>query len=176
MAIARRDLLRLAAWGSAALAAGCRKRREPDPRVTLDEYEWRTLEAITERILPGASEAGVVTFIDRQLATPELAPVRPALKLTVQLLDAYARDQLGALVVDLDAAKQDRVVAALAAGTIPTSKPFPQREAFRALHLLTLEGYLSDPVHGGNRDMVGWKAIGFAEPPLRTPGGAHGHH
>jgi len=24
-----------------------------------------------------------------------------------------------------------------------------------------VEGFFSDPVHGGNRDMVGWKLIGF---------------
>ena len=23
------------------------------------------------------------------------------------------------------------------------------------------EGFFSDPIHGGNRDMVGWKMIGF---------------
>ena len=38
-----------------------------------------------------------------------------------------------------------------------------------------LEGYLADPHHGGNHEQVAWKAIGFPEPPLRTPGG-HGHH
>ena len=31
----------------------------------------------------------------------------------------------------------------------------------RAMLVLTLEGFLCDPVHGGNRDMVGWKMIGF---------------
>jgi gluconate 2-dehydrogenase gamma chain len=26
---------------------------------------------------------------------------------------------------------------------------------------LTIEGFFSDPVYGGNRDMVAWKMIGF---------------
>jgi gluconate 2-dehydrogenase gamma chain len=26
---------------------------------------------------------------------------------------------------------------------------------------MTREGFFSDPVYGGNRDMVGWKMIGF---------------
>ena len=43
----------------------------------------------------------------------------------------------------------------------------PEEAVFRALHTLTLEGYLSDPVHGGNDGETGWKAIGFSAPHLR---------
>ena len=25
----------------------------------------------------------------------------------------------------------------------------------------TIEGFFSDPIYGGNRDMIGWKLIGF---------------
>jgi gluconate 2-dehydrogenase gamma chain len=34
---------------------------------------------------------------------------------------------------------------------------------FQRLVTLTLEGYLSDPKYGGNRDWIGWQFIG------RTP-------
>ena len=46
---------------------------------------------------------------------------------------------------------------------------------FEGLHTLVLEGFLSDPVHGGNDGMIGWRAVGFPEPHLRKPGGLHGH-
>jgi gluconate 2-dehydrogenase gamma chain len=32
---------------------------------------------------------------------------------------------------------------------------------FTLLRNWTFSGYFSDPVQGGNRDMVGWKLIGF---------------
>jgi gluconate 2-dehydrogenase gamma chain len=32
---------------------------------------------------------------------------------------------------------------------------------FQSLLDLTVEGFFSDPAYGGNRDMVGWKLIGF---------------
>jgi Gluconate 2-dehydrogenase subunit 3 len=32
---------------------------------------------------------------------------------------------------------------------------------FDLLLAYTIAGFFSDPVHGGNRDMVGWKLIGF---------------
>jgi gluconate 2-dehydrogenase gamma chain len=32
---------------------------------------------------------------------------------------------------------------------------------FQLLWQNTKEGFFSDPIYGGNRDMVGWKMIGF---------------
>ena len=43
------------------------------------------------------------------------------------------------------------------------------------LHGLVLEGFLSDPHHGGNKDQIAWRAIGFPEPSLRTRGGKPHH-
>ncbi|HEX5768817.1 MAG TPA: gluconate 2-dehydrogenase subunit 3 family protein, partial [Burkholderiales bacterium] len=36
-----------------------------------------------------------------------------------------------------------------------------QGEFFELLLALTMEGYLGDPVYGGNRGMAVWKMIGF---------------
>jgi len=37
-----------------------------------------------------------------------------------------------------------------------------QGQAFFDLLLQTpIEGFFSDPIYGGNRDMIGWKLIGF---------------
>lgn len=32
---------------------------------------------------------------------------------------------------------------------------------FQSLMEMTVEGFFSDPVYGGNKDMIGWKPIGF---------------
>lgn len=194
----RRDFVRLVAY-SAALA-GCRDKdgstggnqdraarashEAPAPRPrgqVLGPAEWRALDAVSARILPsepdfpGAREANVVGFIDRQLATPLLAPVAPAILAVARGLDHVARQQHRRDFAALDSARQDALLTGLAHGTLFLDG-VPQRPLFRALHTLTLEGYLCDPVHGGNADMAGWKAIGFDAPVLRTRGGTHGHH
>jgi gluconate 2-dehydrogenase gamma chain len=190
----RRDLLRWAALSTTAI--GCRPhRRAPDdghptppapppPPQTgkvLGPAEWQTLECATSRILPseggaGAREARVIAFVDGQLATRELAPMAPIMLAGARLLDKWARARYQRAFAELDEPSQDAVLRALSRAEIPV-KAFPQAEFFRALHMLTLEGFLSDPIHGGNADMVGWQAIGFPEPHLRTPGDpAHRHH
>ena len=35
------------------------------------------------------------------------------------------------------------------------------RMLFAAIYANTVEGYFADPIYGGNRDMVGWKLVGF---------------
>ncbi len=35
------------------------------------------------------------------------------------------------------------------------------RQFFNALLTITMEGFFSDPIYGGNRDMASWKMLGF---------------
>jgi len=37
----------------------------------------------------------------------------------------------------------------------------PSDVVFETLLAVTIEGFFSDPVYGGNRGMAGWKLIGF---------------
>jgi len=116
----------------------------------------------------------VIAFIDAQLATPALAPAVQAIRALARLLDELARRRHGQAFAEAPAAAQDALLAGLSAGKLPVER-FPQREAFKVLHTLTLEGFLCDPRHGGNADEVGWRAIGFAAPHLRFPGDPHHH-
>jgi hypothetical protein len=123
------------------------------------------LEAAAERILPGAREAKVGRFIERQLGG-DLAELRPAFEQLARLLDLWSRKAYSRGFAALAPAEQDTVLGQLARGQIP-ARGFPQEAVFRALHTITLEGYLSDPVHGGNDGQIGWRSIGFTEPHLR---------
>jgi gluconate 2-dehydrogenase gamma chain len=160
--------------GWAALALLARKLGAQDlPTDTL-----AVLEAGAARILPaddspGAREAKVGRFIERQLAG-SLSALRPAFDQLARLLDLWSRKSFGKPFTALASAEQDTILGQLSRGQIPV-RGFPQEALFRALHTLTLEGFLSDPVHGGNDGEAGWRAIGFPEPHLRRPGGAHGH-
>ena len=167
--LGRRNIL-----GWAALAVLARKLGAQE----LPSDTFAVLEAAAARILPsegtpGAREAKVGRFIERQLAG-SLSGLRPAFDQLARLLDLWARKSFGKSFTALAAGEQDATLAQLSRGQVPV-RGFPQQSMFRALHTLTLEGFLSDPVHGGNDGEVGWRAIGFPEPHLRKPGGGHGH-
>jgi gluconate 2-dehydrogenase gamma chain len=151
---------------------------EPEPRVSLSEEGWALVAAITERILPsddgaGARETNIVRFIDRQLKTAQL---RPLLEVVEQFLAAVAawEKKHGARFTALDAAAQDRALLAMAAGKLDLEFD-AQAEVFELLHGLTLEGFLSDPAYGGNREGAGWAYVGFRPAAMHHAGGLHVH-
>lgn len=155
----------------------------------LSETEAKTLGALAERLIPGdelsigARDAGCVTFIDRQLAgdfgkaatqyragpivpgTPQQGPQEiqtPAERYRAGLvsLDEHCKSSLGHPFVDLDESQQNAVITLLEEGKVriqgSTSKAF-----FELVLLNVREGFLADPMYGGNKDMAGWKMIGF---------------
>ena len=160
-----------------------------DAYVFLNPEEARLVRAAVARLIPeddngpGALEAGVPTFIDRQLAGAWGAgerlyrsgpwqegdetqgyqlPFTPA-ELFRKALRGI-RDDLARRgrppFAELPEAEQDRYLKDLEAGKIQLDG-IPGKEFFESLLSLTMEGYFSDPVYGGNKDMVAWKMIGF---------------
>lgn len=76
-------------------------------------------------------------------------------------VDAYAQDQFGENFIDLSAEEQDQILTAMDEETAtgfegPSAKAF-----FTQLRNDTIEGMFSDPMYGGNRDLIGWKLIGY---------------
>jgi gluconate 2-dehydrogenase gamma chain len=61
---------------------------------------------------------------------------------------------------ELAPSDQDKVLAGLEDGSIAL-KEVNGREFFELLLQNTHEGFFADPIYGGNRDMVGWKLVGF---------------
>ncbi|MFN2545981.1 MAG: gluconate 2-dehydrogenase subunit 3 family protein [Myxococcales bacterium] len=165
--LTRRSLLRWAAL--AAFAKRARASPTSDTFVVLDAAAARILPSDDG---PGAREAKVGRFLQRQLEG-ELRDLRPAFDRLAMLLDFWSQRSFGKDFVDLTTEQQDRVLDQLARGQIPV-RGVPQEALFRGFHSLVLEGFLSDPVHGGNDGQIGWRSIGFPEPHLRKPGG-HGH-
>ena len=133
---------------------------------------------------PGAVEAGVPTFIDRQLAGPygrgerwymqgpwsAGAPTQgwqtrltPAgmYRAAIKAIDAaVVRESRGGSFAKLAAGDQDAFLQRLEKGDVALDGA-DGKAFFAQLLQNTLEGFWSDPIHGGNRDMVGWKLIGF---------------
>ena len=155
----------------------------------LTQPEIRFLDAAVARLIPadelgpGAKEADVTYFIDRQLTsswgthgrnyrmgpwqegTPQqgfqsrLTP-QEIYRAAIRETDMYCSRQYGKVFSFLAAEEQDEVLHALEDGGIElesvSSKLF-----FGLLWRNTEEGFFSDPMYGGNRDKIGWKLIGF---------------
>ena len=162
--LSRRNLLKFSAV--AAFARRVRASPATDTFAVLDAAAARLIPSDDG---PGAREAKAGRFMRGQLEG-DLRDLRPAFDRLAALLDFWSQRSFGSEFVALAPGQQDRALDMLARGQIPV-RGVPQEALFRALHILTLEGFLSDPLHGGNDGEAGWKFIGFAAPHLR-----HGHH
>jgi gluconate 2-dehydrogenase gamma chain len=167
MQIDRREFLAQLTALSGALAAGgllpgCRRPGAALPPTFAPE-QHRALDALCAHLLPGddgpgASDAGCADFIAAQLARPEFDLLRAVAQSGLQALDAAAQQHAAARFGDLTDDQREQVLANVRAD---------KRRGFdgdRFVHLvlvLVLEGFLCDPAHGGNRDGVGWRYIGF---------------
>ncbi len=148
------------------------------------------MEAIADRLIPpdpdtpGGKDAGCAIYIDRQLAGPygrseglymrppflegtkeqgAQSPDTPAQRYRKGLaaLDAACRAaNLGKAFRELDAAAQDSVLARVETGELKL-EGVNGVGFFELLLTDTKQGFLTDPVYGGNRDMAGWRMIGF---------------
>ena len=122
------------------------------------------VDAITALILPttdtpGAREAGLVYFFDRALHTFAADQQKPFAD-ALALVDAKRKELFPASAdfASLTAAQQTGLLKAI-----------EKTPAFGMLRFLTVCGFLGNPEDGGNRDMIGWKLIGFDHAPSHTP-------
>ncbi len=152
-----------------------------------DEMRW--IEAATERLIPqddngpGAQAAGVPAYIDRQLAGAWGAgerlyrsgpwhagqptqgyqlPFTPAelFRNALRGVREQVQTQHQAAFETLTGAQQDAYLEALQHSD-DDLHGVPGHMFFESLLGLSIEGFFSDPVYGGNRDMAAWKMIGF---------------
>lgn len=139
----------------------------------LDDGQASTLSALCEQIIPtdetpGAAWAHVVKFIDRQLVyhyQQHLSLYREGLAALQASALAQHRSDFAALPFDA----QTLMVVALEKGElgVPNWSAAAQKAFFRTVRDHTMQGYYGDPRHGGNREMVAWRALGVPHPPVR---------
>jgi gluconate 2-dehydrogenase gamma chain len=157
----RRRFVQLAGSATAAgVLASCG--RPASPWRFLSAAEGRTLEALCDQIVPadqapGAAEAGVVNYIDRQLMGP-FRKQRDAYRKGLAALDQAALRSAGQAFAALDPASQ----AALLSGLQGESRRF-----FSMVVAHTMQGYYGDPRHGGNREAASWRMLGVPVLPIR---------
>lgn len=175
---------RATAGGSASATTGDWK-----PQF-FNEREWAFINAAVARLIPadelgpGAREAGVPEFIDRQMNTPYATgsiwymqgPFNPDVpkemgyqlplvpkqiyNLGIADADEWCQGQYHQQFAGLTPEQQDAALSQFEAGSA-AFKQLPSSLFFSYLLQNTREGFFSDPIHGGNKGMVGWTLINF---------------
>jgi gluconate 2-dehydrogenase gamma chain len=145
--------------------------------------------AAVDRLIPpddeftGAVGAGVPQYIDLQLAgaygsgarlyrqgpfaegLPQQGyqlPFTPAelYRIGLRGFAESVRSGYGKRFEELDPRLMDEALKRLESGEAGFAE-FNSAIFFETLLANTIEGFFADPIHGGNRDMVGWRMVGF---------------
>jgi gluconate 2-dehydrogenase gamma chain len=159
--LTRRQFVAASALGGATVGIGCNSGRQGNWDF-LSDAQARTLAAICDQIVPAdgfpsASQAGVLTYIDKQLVR-HFRRHQDAYREGLEQAEAMSRKRFGRDLASLTPAQQFEVVSTIE----QESRPF-----FDLVRSHTLQGYYGSPRHGGNRDAVSWRMLGLDEPPLR---------
>jgi gluconate 2-dehydrogenase gamma chain len=86
---------------------------------------------------------------------------RQQYRLGLAALDTYCKANFGGKsFVQLSGDEKDKLLAGMEKGDVKFEN-FSSRMLFNAVYANTMEGFFADPIYGGNRDMAGWKLIGF---------------
>jgi gluconate 2-dehydrogenase gamma chain len=156
----------------------------------LSAAEMAFVAAAADRLIPpdptgpSASEAGVGVFIDRQLAggygrgdhfylggpwakgtssqgyQSRFAPASFYRTAIADIEEHVGSIESGKAFKDLQPDRQDALLKQLEDGKVQLRRV--EAKAFFTMFLQNvMEGYFSDPVYGGNRDMAAWRMIGF---------------
>jgi gluconate 2-dehydrogenase gamma chain len=157
----------------------------------LNSDEVSFLTAAVDRLIPAdpsgpsASEAGVVIFLDRQLAGDYGNGAHFYLegpwesgtdsqgyqsRFTPAQFYRHAIDAIGKSIghsdqgkgfKDLTADRQDALLKQMESGDLKLEGPITSKAFFTMFLQNVLEGYFSDPIYGGNKGGAAWKMIGF---------------
>jgi gluconate 2-dehydrogenase gamma chain len=162
---------------------------EPEPFVTLTAPEAAFIVAAVDTLIPAdelspaGSDCGVAVFIDRQLGSawgggakmyrsgpflkgkPEQGyqlPLTPRefFAAGIAAANAWSRKTHGKDFDLLAPAQRVEALKAMEEGKAEFAN-FSSRGFFGQLLSITMAGFFSDPIYGGNRNKVAWKMLGF---------------
>ena len=159
--LTRRQFAVAGAIGSAAAIIGCHAGNSAGWE-SLSDAQARTLAALCDQIIPAddfpsASQAGVISYIDRQL-TRHYRDFQDDYRAGLDDLERKSHQRFNSTFSDTSPAQQLELAIQLEK---------ENRTFFELVRKHTMEGYYGSPRHGGNRDAVSWRMLGVAEPPLR---------
>lgn len=134
--------------------------------------EARLVDAITEQIIPadqdpGASDAGVVNFMDKQLAG-RFRRHQQAYREGLVGVEETSRAMFGREFVSLAAEQQIEVLKTLESGKAKgeTWRKQSASSFFRLIREHAMAGFYGGPQHGGNRGYCSYKMLGLDYPQI----------
>lgn len=86
---------------------------------------------------------------------------RELYRMGIVLINDYAQTNYGAPYAELTEEQQEETMTALADDQLDPIGDLPSSEFFKLLRQHTMEGMFCDPAYRGNRDMLGWKLVGY---------------
>ncbi|NOU77224.1 twin-arginine translocation signal domain-containing protein [Paenibacillus sp. LMG 31458] len=151
-----------------------------------NQAQLQLTEAAAERIFPkdengpGATDLGVVFYIDHQLASPWGVNSReyrtgPFIKgevtqgdyqnikrnelftMGLQSMEEACKTKYSKSFVDLTPEEKDAILTSMEKGEIMVINGITGKTFFNLFCRLTMEGVYCDPLYGGNKNMLGWK-------------------
>jgi gluconate 2-dehydrogenase gamma chain len=129
------------------------------------DAEATTLAALCDQIIPpdhhaGASEAGVVHYIDRQLKG-HFRALQADYRMGLAALNAAAVKQYGQAFAALPGDRQAAMLRKI-------ERAKDESAAFFSMAIAhTMQGYYGSPRHGGNRNWLSWRMLGVPTAPVR---------
>lgn len=136
-----------------------------------------------DELTPSGTECGVVTFVDRQLASawgggakmyrsgpfrkgkPEQGyqlPLTPHQFFTagIAATNTWTRKRHGKDFDRLATKEREEALKTLDQGKAELAD-FDGKQFFEALLNIVMEGFFADPIYGGNKNKVSWRMVGF---------------
>jgi len=169
--VSRRKFIQVATAAAAGSMVCCTNKKSPWRFFTLGEGQ--TVTAICERLIPGdqdpgATEAGVVNFIDLQLMGP-YKRYRVTYRQGIKGVEQASLRMFGRGFTELSPEGQDVLLKQLESGGVAGEawKGVSSKDFFSLILSHTMQGYYGDPRHGGNHGRVSWKMLGLPYPPIR---------
>jgi gluconate 2-dehydrogenase gamma chain len=161
VAMTRRQFMAAGAMGGVVMTVGCTLGKQGN-REFLSDSQAGTLVAICDQIIPAddfpsASQAGVLTYIDKQLVR-HYRRHQDAYRDGLAQADAISRERFGRYLAEVKPDQQLQIISSIEQ---------QNHTFFELVRKHTIEGYYGSPRHGGNRDAVSWRMLGMTEPPLR---------
>jgi len=170
----RRDFIKKMGWmyGSILLIPSCTggasKTRDGDGKSSYRVFtkaEADCLIALCEQIIPadqdaGATDAGVIYFIDRQtyLRFPDDLPTY---RKGIEMLQTLCNKQYGLPFEKLNVSTQIEIMKSMQAGGLDVEQweKSSQQSFFNLVRSRTMQGFYGSPRHGGNKNYVSYRML-----------------
>ena len=131
----------------------------------LNRREAATVDAFSSEFIPGeegspgATEAGVTTYIDRALAG-FMRDLQATYRRGLAAVDALATERFSTVFSMATDSQRRQLMREMDEVARKESESF-LGQFFGIVREHTVQGYFGDPAYGGNRDTIGWKLVGF---------------